>query len=319
MVTVPSICKSFQVVSFALWIVCRREIGRLSAWWVSGCFIGWGKFASWKGPLMRSREAMLSRHSVTLITFGIGCRNTCLRKERTSTRNHQLKTCWSPACQRNCSPTSPPVRLLPSLRRLNRRPPQKVRPREREKQWQQSKGQNSLHLLQDAYRMRPWREMPVSPWACSLTFLRIRGFHPSNCQQIPWSLCCAELSWIGALWFADSLGCFWIFSWKAFSFWFFSRWIQWSLCCAEPSWIGVLCFADPLCRFWIFTCLVCPRLISTFRQGLSGCMVFRLYLVVLPLSHSSVSDSFSRGKSILRISIMEAIHEFHCLQTRWSC
>ena len=138
MVTVPSICKSFQVVSFALWIVCRREIGRLSAWWVSGCFIGWGKFASWKGPLMRSREAMLSRHSVTLITFGIGCRNTCLRKERTSTRN-QLKTCWSPACQRNCSPTSPPVRLLPSLRRLNRRPPQKVRPREREKQWQQSK------------------------------------------------------------------------------------------------------------------------------------------------------------------------------------
>ena len=31
MVTVPSICKSFQVVSFALCVVCRRKIGRLSA------------------------------------------------------------------------------------------------------------------------------------------------------------------------------------------------------------------------------------------------------------------------------------------------
>ena len=138
--------KSFQVVSFALWIVCRRKIGRLSAWWVSGCFISWGKFASWKGPLMKSREAMLSRLSVILIIFGIGCRNTCLRKERTSMRNH-LKICWSPACQRNCSPTSPPVRLLPSLRRLNRRPPQKVKQGKGKSNDSRAKGQNSLHLL----------------------------------------------------------------------------------------------------------------------------------------------------------------------------
>ena len=112
------------------------------------------------------------------------------------------------------------------------------------------------------------------------------SLHPSNGQQIPRSLCCAELSWIGVLWFADSPGCFWIFSWKAFSFWFsVSCFFQLPVdpmkfvLCRAYSWIGVLCFADPLCRFWIFTCIVCHRLIPTFRQGLSGCMVFRLYLL----------------------------------------
>ena len=178
-VTVPSICKSFQVVSFALGIVCRRKIGCLSASWVSGCFIGWSKIASWKGPLMRSREAMLCRHSVILIIFEIGCRNICLRKERTSMRN-QLKTCWGPACQRNRSPTSPPVRLLTSLRRLNRRPPQNVRPMTAEQKAKTAcisyrfyrmpagcvHGEKCQHLHEPA---------PSPSWGSG-------GVHPSNCQ-----------------------------------------------------------------------------------------------------------------------------------------
>ena len=42
--------------------------------------------------LLRSRGAMLSRHSVILIFFGLDCRNTCLRKGRTSMRS-PLKSC----------------------------------------------------------------------------------------------------------------------------------------------------------------------------------------------------------------------------------
>ena len=51
--------------------------------------------------------------------------------------------------------------------------------------------------------------------------------------------------------------------------------------CAVPSLVGLEFCALPIlfAAFGFFTCLVCHRLISTFRQGLSGCMVFRLYLL----------------------------------------
>ena len=38
-----------------------------------------------------------------------------------------------------------------------------------------------------------------------------------------------------------------------------------------------------------------------------------------PRSRTRQPCQFQRYKSILRISIMEAIHELHCLQTRWPC
>ena len=271
------ICKSFQVVSFALWIVCRGKIGHLSAWWVSGSFISWGKFASWKGPSMRSREAILSRHSMILIIFGIGCRN--LLEERENINAQSIKNLLKSSLPKKLQPdkpTSAPAAIAPSSESKTSPKGSQGKGKSNDSR---AKGQNSVHL--------PYSRMPAGcvhgdkcqclhepapsrSWGSG-------GFHPSNCQQIPWSLCCAELSWIGVLWFADSPGCFWIFSWKAFSFLFFSVLFlpiagRFNEVCAVPSLVGLEFCALPI-LFAAFGFLPVSFVIVSFQHFVKASVV----------------------------------------------
>ena len=56
--------------------------GRINECLVSSCFISWGLSGALKEWLMRSNVQQMTRHSVTLISCGLDCRNSWLKKGR---------------------------------------------------------------------------------------------------------------------------------------------------------------------------------------------------------------------------------------------
>ena len=82
---------------------------------------------------------------------------------------------------------------------------------------------------------------------------------------------------IGVLWFGDSPGCFWVFSWKAFSFWFSSALFlpiagRSNEVCAVPSLVGLEFCALPI-LFAAFGFLPVSFVIVSFQHFVKASVV----------------------------------------------